>query len=42
MQGNNSQLKILDHHEVEKMLGIFLVIDSNNSVEVKYIRKVAE
>ena len=41
-KGTESQLKILESHEANRMLGVFLAIDGNNKVQIQHMRKVAE
>lgn len=42
IKGNTVQLKILDPHEVKKILGVFLVVDGNNTTHIKHMKYIAK
>lgn len=42
LNGNKTQLQILEPHDTNKMLGVFLAIDGNNVTQIAHMIRVAD
>ena len=42
LNGDETQLQILEPHEAKKILGIFLAMDGNNETQIDHMRRVAD